>query len=258
MACSRRSRPGQARPLETVYPVVFFDALRGEGSGRQRGAQQSGVSGIGRLPRRLPRDSPGFGSRPRRAPTWMKVFNDLKTRGLNDILIAVTDGLTGIRRRCGGFPRTTLQTCIVHLIRNSLDYASWKDRRRWPRRFAQSMRPPAPRPPWRRWMRRGWRMWSEVPPGGCRLAAGLGPSDPASCRSLDLNRRSGLDRWAKMTGVSLTKPSTRGVKANILGVPCMTQNQKNSSPSACWNRQQLGNVSQACKIMGFCTRSPSL
>ena len=109
----------------------------------------------------------------------MKVFNDLKTRGLNDILIAVTDGLTGMPAALAAvFPRTTLQTCIVHLIRNSLDYASWKDRRRWPRRFAQSMRPPAPRPPWRRWMRRGWRMWSEVPPGGCRLAAGLGPSDP--------------------------------------------------------------------------------
>ena len=59
----------------------------------------------------------------------MKVFNDLKTRGLNDILIAVTDGLTGMPAALPAvFPRTTLQTCIVHLIRNSLDYASWKDR----------------------------------------------------------------------------------------------------------------------------------
>ena len=60
----------------------------------------------------------------------MKVFNDLKTRGVADILIAVTDGLKGMAEALGAvFPATTLQTCIVHLIRNSLDFASWKDRR---------------------------------------------------------------------------------------------------------------------------------
>ncbi len=76
---------------------------------------------------------------------WMKAFNNLKTRGVIDILsaadayrhigslrepIAVTDGLTGMPAGLGAvFPRTTLQTCIVHLIRNSLDYARWKDRK---------------------------------------------------------------------------------------------------------------------------------
>jgi putative transposase len=64
------------------------------------------------------------------AKFWMKVFNDLKTRGVNDVLIAVSDGLTGMPAALAAvFPRTTLQTCIVHLIRNSLDYASWKDRK---------------------------------------------------------------------------------------------------------------------------------
>jgi transposase-like protein len=64
------------------------------------------------------------------AKFWMKVFNDLKTRGVADILIAVTDGLKGMAEALGAvFPATTLQTCIVHLIRNSLDDASWKDRR---------------------------------------------------------------------------------------------------------------------------------
>jgi len=64
------------------------------------------------------------------AKFWLKVFNDLKTRGVGDILIAVTDGLKGIAEALGAvFPSTTLQTCIVHLIRNSLDYASWKDRK---------------------------------------------------------------------------------------------------------------------------------
>ncbi len=50
-----------------------------------------------------------------------------------DILIAVTDGFKGMAEALGAvFPATTLQTCIVHLIRNSLDYASWKDRRLLP------------------------------------------------------------------------------------------------------------------------------
>jgi len=64
------------------------------------------------------------------AKFWMKVFNDMKNRGCNDILIAVTDGLKGMGEALEVvYPQTTLQTCIVHLIRNSLDYASWKDRK---------------------------------------------------------------------------------------------------------------------------------
>jgi putative transposase len=64
------------------------------------------------------------------AKFWMKVFADLQTRGVQDILIAVTDGLKGMPEALAAvFPATTLQTCIVHLIRNSLDFASWKDRR---------------------------------------------------------------------------------------------------------------------------------
>ena len=64
------------------------------------------------------------------AKFWMKVFNDLKTRGVADILIAVTDGLKGMAEALAVvYPLTTLQTCIVHLIRNSLDYASWKERK---------------------------------------------------------------------------------------------------------------------------------
>lgn len=60
----------------------------------------------------------------------MKVFNDLKSRGCHDILIAVTDGLKGMAEALEVVdPVTTLQTCIVHLIRNSLELASWKDRK---------------------------------------------------------------------------------------------------------------------------------
>ena len=64
------------------------------------------------------------------AKFWLKVFNDLKTRGVEDVLIAVSDGLKGIPvSLAAAYPEAILQTCIVHLIRNSLDYASWKDRK---------------------------------------------------------------------------------------------------------------------------------
>jgi transposase-like protein len=67
---------------------------------------------------------------PEGAKFWLKGFTDLKTRGCQDILIAVTDGLKGMSEALAAvFPATTLQTCIVHLIRHSLDFANWKERK---------------------------------------------------------------------------------------------------------------------------------
>ena len=64
------------------------------------------------------------------AKFWLKVMNDLKARGLNDILIAVVDGLKGFPEAITSvFPQTLVQTCIVHLIRNSLSFVTWKDRK---------------------------------------------------------------------------------------------------------------------------------
>jgi transposase-like protein len=64
------------------------------------------------------------------AKFWLKVFTDLKTRGCQDILIAVTDGLQGMEEALTAvFSRTTLQTCIVHLLRQSLEFANWKQRK---------------------------------------------------------------------------------------------------------------------------------
>jgi transposase-like protein len=69
---------------------------------------------------------------------WLKVFNELRSRGVNDILMAVVDGLKGLAEAIEiTFPRTTVQTCIVHLIRNSLKYASWKHRKA----VARALRP---------------------------------------------------------------------------------------------------------------------
>ena len=120
----------QARPLEAMYPVVFFDALRVKIREDAVVRNKAIYLALGVLPDGS-RDILGLWvENTEGAKFWMKVFNDLKTRGVADILIAVTDGLKGIPEALGAvFPATTLQTCIVHLIRNSLDYASWKERK---------------------------------------------------------------------------------------------------------------------------------
>ena len=120
----------QSRPLERMYPVVFFDALRLKIRDEAVVRSKAVYLALAILPDGS-RDILGIWiENTEGAKFWMKVFNDLKTRGCNDILIAVTDGLKGMGEALAVvYPQTTLQTCIVHLIRNSLDYASWKDRK---------------------------------------------------------------------------------------------------------------------------------
>jgi transposase-like protein len=120
----------QSRPLEPMYPVIFFDALRVKIREDNVVRNKAVYLALGVGPDGT-RDILGLWiENTEGAKFWMKVFNDLKTRGVHDILIAVTDGLKGMAEALAVvYPATTLQTCIVHLIRNSLDYASWKDRR---------------------------------------------------------------------------------------------------------------------------------
>jgi putative transposase len=120
----------QARALDRVYAVVFFDALRvrirDEGTVRIKAVYLAlGIRTDGS------RDILGLWiEHTEGAKFWLKVFTDLRARGCEDILIAVTDGLKGMPEALEAvFPQTTLQTCIVHLIRQSLEYASWRDRR---------------------------------------------------------------------------------------------------------------------------------
>jgi len=119
----------QARPLEPMYPVVFFDALRVKIREDAVVRNKAIYLALGVRPDGS-RDILGLWVESTEgAKFWMKVFNDLRTRGVDDILIAVTDGLKGMPDALEAvFPKTTLQTCIVHLIRNSLDYASYKER----------------------------------------------------------------------------------------------------------------------------------
>ena len=120
----------QARPLEPVYPLVFFDALRvkirDEGHVRNKAVHIAlGVRGDGT------KEILGLWIETNEgAKFWLRVMNELKNRGVEDILIAVVDGLKGFPEAINAvFAETTVQTCIVHLLRNSLDFASWKDRK---------------------------------------------------------------------------------------------------------------------------------
>jgi putative transposase len=120
----------QQRALEPMYPVVFFDALRvkirDEGTVRSKAVYLA----LAVLPDGS-RDILGIWiEQTEGAKFWLKVFTDLKTRGCQDILIAVTDGLKGMSEALAAvFPATTLQTCLVHLVRHSLDFATWKVRK---------------------------------------------------------------------------------------------------------------------------------
>jgi len=123
-------RDWQNRPLDPVYPVVFFDALRvkirDEGLVKNKAvyvALAINPNGEKEVLGLWIEQSEG-------AKFWLKVVNELKARGVNDILIAVVDGLKGFPEAITSvFPQTTVQTCIVHLIRNSLAFVSWKDRK---------------------------------------------------------------------------------------------------------------------------------
>ena len=120
----------QSRPLEPLYPVVFFDALRVKIRDEATVRIKAVYLALAVLPDGT-RDILGIWiEQTEGAKFWMKVFADLKARGCQDILIAVTDGLKGMEEALAAvFPRTTLQTCIVHLLRQSLDFANWKQRK---------------------------------------------------------------------------------------------------------------------------------
>ena len=120
----------QGRPLDAMYPIVYFDALRlkirDEGTVRNKAVYLAlGIDATGR------KDVLGLWiEQTEGAKFWLKVFNDLKHRGVEDILIAVVDGLRGFSEAIEAvFPQTQIQTCIVHLIRTSLNYVGWKDRK---------------------------------------------------------------------------------------------------------------------------------
>ena len=128
----------QSRPLESTYALVFFDALRvkirDEGAVSNRAVHLAiGIRASGH------REILGLWiEQSEGAKFWLRVMTELKARGTRDILIAGVDGLKGFPEAIESvFPETEIQTCIVHLIRYSMQFASWKERKA----VARALRP---------------------------------------------------------------------------------------------------------------------
>ncbi|MDX0065925.1 IS256 family transposase [Sinorhizobium meliloti] len=120
----------QNRPLDAVYPLVFFDAIRvkirDEGFVRNKAVYIA----LGILPDGTKEILGIWIEQTEGAKFWLRVMNELKNRGVADVLIAVVDGLKGFPEAINAvFPQAIVQTCIVHLIRHSLEFVSWKDRK---------------------------------------------------------------------------------------------------------------------------------
>ena len=125
----------QNRPLDLCYPLVFFDAIRvkvrDEGFVRNKAIYLA----LGVLPDGTKEILGIWIEQTEGAKFWLRVVNELKTRGAQDILIAVVDGLKGFPEAITAvFPLTSVQTCIVHLSRyfvTSSPFAAGKRARRW-------------------------------------------------------------------------------------------------------------------------------
>ncbi len=120
----------QQRPLERMYPVVIFDALRvkirDEGTVRNKAVYLAlGVDREGH------KEVLGLWiEQTEGAGFWLRVMSELKARGVDDILVALVDGLVGFPDAITTvFPQAQVHHCVVHLVRQSLAYANWKDRK---------------------------------------------------------------------------------------------------------------------------------
>ena len=115
-----------------MYPIVIFDALRVKiRDAESRMVRNKAVYPALGVTHEGKREVLGLWIADNEgAKFWLSVMNELRNRGVQDILIAVVDGLKGFPEAItAAFPDTTVQTCIVHLIRHSMNFCSWKDRK---------------------------------------------------------------------------------------------------------------------------------
>ena len=125
-------REWQHRALDRIYPIVIFDALRVKiRDADSRMVKNKAVYISLGVTRKGEREVLGLWIADNEgAKFWVSVMNELRNRGVQDILIAVVDGLQGFPEAItAAFPETMIQTCIVHLIRHSMNFCSWKDRK---------------------------------------------------------------------------------------------------------------------------------
>jgi putative transposase len=124
-------REWQSRPLDPTYPILYLDAIvvkvRTDGRVRNRPVYIAMAVDLDGRKHVL---GLWLGAGDEGAKFWLSVLTELKNRGVADVLIACCDGLTGFADAIEAvWPQTVVQTCVVHLIRNSIRYSSWKDRK---------------------------------------------------------------------------------------------------------------------------------
>jgi len=121
----------QNRPLASIYAIVYLDAIHLKVRHENK-VENTAVYIVLGVDLEGQRDILGhwIGEGGEGANFWLSVITDLQTRGVKDILIACMDGLTGFKEAVQAvFPNTVIQRCVIHQIRNSLKYVSWKDRK---------------------------------------------------------------------------------------------------------------------------------
>ena len=120
----------QSRPLDKMYPVVYFDALVVNGRTEGKASRKSVYVALG-LNLQGKKEVLGLWiGENEGAKFWMGIISEIKNRGVEDILIACIDGLKGLPEAINAvFPQTRIQLCIVHMVRNSAKYVSYKERK---------------------------------------------------------------------------------------------------------------------------------
>ena len=123
-------REWQNRPLDNVYPVVFLDAIVVKGRTDGKVINKSVYTAIG-INMQGNKEVLGLWiSETEGAKFWLGIITELSNRGIKDILIACIDGLKGFPEAINSvFPQTRIQLCIVHMVRNSTKYVTWKERK---------------------------------------------------------------------------------------------------------------------------------
>jgi transposase-like protein len=122
------AREWQSRPLESAYPIVYFDAMRVNSKQDGKSCKKSVYTALAVTFEGKKEVLGLWQSDSEGAKFWMGIMTELKNRGVNDILIACMDGLTGFPDAVRAvFPETRVQLCIVHMVRNSTKFVSYKD-----------------------------------------------------------------------------------------------------------------------------------
>ncbi len=123
-------RQWQNRPLDSVYPILYLDALMVKVKDQGHIVNKAVYLAIGITMEGRKEVLGMWIEKSEGAKFWLQVITELKNRGVKDIFIACVDGLKGFPDAINAvFPKTEIQLCIVHMVRNSLKFVSWKDRK---------------------------------------------------------------------------------------------------------------------------------